>query len=395
MPDLRYQTKDIANPGPNDVMFGRGGGTNNHTGNKRFRQLVNDHKLRYLAASKVDKPKVAREVVNIWRNQEVPGRFLSKADKGKDSLWYDVGEQRAREKASQCLRERTPDVMPFVKMHQQQAQQQGQQQAQQEPPEKPKTKQTAVCKSSTRSKVRQELHDLHEIQQQQLKNKHARHRQPPVLIEEPPIPIEFDAAAVAVALLEEQQSGKEDPMIKDYLKKLATMQRNEDDSIDENASATAIARAIFKNVKSDNGDEMSLDDMLIPNAEGNFDDLDEALDTLSKFSWSDGADRSLMSLTRIGEDVEGISPDDVVSSHKLQKMNSKRTYNSSNRSTISDLTDILDDGGRDAMSIGTFMTREKKMEQVKNKQTSMSNVSMFSSLTDVTGMTGSFSNLEV
>jgi len=384
MPDqLRYETKDIANPGPNDVMFGRGGGTNNHTGNKRFRQCVNDHKLRYLAASKVDKPKVAREVVNIWRNQEVPGRFLSKAGKGKESLWFDVGDQRAREKASQCLRERTPDVMPFVKSMQQQVQL--------ESPEKSKVKQSTVSTSSTRTRVKQDLHDLHEIQQQQL-NKHTRYRQPPVLVEE--AAIEFDAAAVAVALLDEQQSGKQNPMIKDYLKKLANMQRTDDDSIDENASATAIARAIFKNVKNDDGDDMSLDDLLIPGADGGFDDLDCALDTLSKFSWSDGADRSMMSLSRIGEDVEGVYPDGVGSNQKLQKMNSKKTYNSSNRSTISDLTDILDDGGRDSLSFGTFMTREKKMEQAKDKA-SMSNVSMFSSLTDVTGMTGSFSNLEV
>ena len=100
-------------------MCGRGGGTNNHVGNIRFRQLVNEHKLRYLAAPKVDKPKVARDVVQIWRAQSPPGRFLTKssaetASKSKEVLWHDVGDQKAREKASQCLRERTPDVLPFV-----------------------------------------------------------------------------------------------------------------------------------------------------------------------------------------------------------------------------------------------------------------------------------------
>jgi len=103
-------------------MCGRGGGTNNHIGNIRFRQLVNEHKLRYLAASKVDKPKVAMEVVQIWRALDPPGRFLTKTDasQGDDSLWHDVGDKKAREKASQCLRERTPDVMPFVKQLQEQ-----------------------------------------------------------------------------------------------------------------------------------------------------------------------------------------------------------------------------------------------------------------------------------
>lgn len=112
-----YPVAGIDYPGMNDVMCGRGGGTNNHIGNIRFRQLVNEHKLRYLAATKVEKPKVAMEVVQMWRALNPPGRFLTKTDpsQGDDSLWHDVGDKKAREKASQCLRERTPDVLPFVK----------------------------------------------------------------------------------------------------------------------------------------------------------------------------------------------------------------------------------------------------------------------------------------
>lgn len=111
------RTQDIDHPGMNDVMCGRGGGTNNHIGNIRFRQLVNGHKLRYLAATKSEKPMVSREVVTIWRSLVPPGRFLKQqtsAD-GKSGLWSDVGDKKAREKASQCLRERTPDVVPFMK----------------------------------------------------------------------------------------------------------------------------------------------------------------------------------------------------------------------------------------------------------------------------------------
>lgn len=118
-----YPTAGIADPGMNDVLCGRGGGTNNHVGNIRFRQLVNGHKLRYLAATKSEKPMVAREVVAIWRNLIPPGRFLAQekqsnnvgANGKKDVHWNDVGDKKAREKASQCLRERTPDVIPFVK----------------------------------------------------------------------------------------------------------------------------------------------------------------------------------------------------------------------------------------------------------------------------------------
>jgi hypothetical protein len=80
--------------------------------------------MRYLAASKVDKPKVAREVVTLWRQMNPPGRFLARHDdtkrgpgsvKDSDNVWYEVGDKKAREKASQCLRERTPDVLPYIK----------------------------------------------------------------------------------------------------------------------------------------------------------------------------------------------------------------------------------------------------------------------------------------
>lgn len=108
--------------GINDVMCGRGGGTNNHIGNIRFRQLVNGHKLRYLAATKSEKPMVSKEVVTIWKGLRPPGRFLMQEKKKSDNgttvmtgKWYDIGDKKAREKASQCLRERTPEVMPFVK----------------------------------------------------------------------------------------------------------------------------------------------------------------------------------------------------------------------------------------------------------------------------------------
>lgn len=58
----------------------------------------------------------------MWRSLDPPGRYLTKTDasQGDDSLWHDVGDKKAREKASQCLRERTPDVMPFVKQLQEQ-----------------------------------------------------------------------------------------------------------------------------------------------------------------------------------------------------------------------------------------------------------------------------------
>jgi len=92
----------ITTPEMNDVLYGRGGGTNHHVGNRKFRVLIDEFKPRYLKAKRVDKPLIAMEVVNKWRSQKPPGRFL----KEKDKKWCDVGDPRAREKTSQALREK-------------------------------------------------------------------------------------------------------------------------------------------------------------------------------------------------------------------------------------------------------------------------------------------------
>lgn len=114
--DWRYPQEgdEVLNPGPHDVILGRGGGTNHHSGNIKFRELVNEHKLRYLSSRKVDKPGVAREVVASWRKLRPSGRFLARRDddekvKAKTAddssvdvtVWYEVGDKKAREKASQ------------------------------------------------------------------------------------------------------------------------------------------------------------------------------------------------------------------------------------------------------------------------------------------------------
>jgi len=110
--------ENITELGPHDVICGRGTKSNKNKGNILFRNLVKQHKRRYVDASKIDKPKVAREVMKIWRNQSPAGRFLMKKesdDQNKDQeVWFDIGDQKAREKASQCLRERTPDIIPYL-----------------------------------------------------------------------------------------------------------------------------------------------------------------------------------------------------------------------------------------------------------------------------------------
>ena len=97
---------DIAEPGINDCLFGRGGGTNHHPGNKRYRKIVEDRKETYLTSKRLDKPLVAMDIITEWRGQDPPGRFLKQNDITK--LWDDVGDKKAREKTSQALREKTP-----------------------------------------------------------------------------------------------------------------------------------------------------------------------------------------------------------------------------------------------------------------------------------------------
>ena len=57
-----------------DILAGRGGLTNHHRGNKRFRDIVALHRPDYIRAPKVQKPSVARVIVRAIRNGDPPGR---------------------------------------------------------------------------------------------------------------------------------------------------------------------------------------------------------------------------------------------------------------------------------------------------------------------------------
>jgi hypothetical protein len=92
----------------NDVLFGRGGKTNHHMGNIRYRSWV-DNKYRPLyekCRTKTEKTMLAMKLIKDWRlnqPQGPPGRFLTFNE--SDGTWEDVGDRRAREKISQALRE--------------------------------------------------------------------------------------------------------------------------------------------------------------------------------------------------------------------------------------------------------------------------------------------------
>lgn len=98
-------TQGISTYGANDVLCGRGGGTNQHYGNIVFRNLVDTNREKYLRSKKNDKPFISRWIVKAIRDRN--GRFLKKDE--ASGLYYEIGDNEAREKASQALRQRAPE----------------------------------------------------------------------------------------------------------------------------------------------------------------------------------------------------------------------------------------------------------------------------------------------
>ena len=98
-PPVSNEAIPDSNINDKDVLSGRGGGTNNHPGNKEFRSLVDQYRSEYVLSKKWAKREIARNIVESIRSKG--GRFLKK----EGSVWHDIGDQKAREKTSQALRE--------------------------------------------------------------------------------------------------------------------------------------------------------------------------------------------------------------------------------------------------------------------------------------------------
>ena len=89
-----------------DVLLGRGGLSNKHPGNKRYRQEIENAKAVYRSASKDEKTEWANLLVEYVK--KYGGRFLER-DK-ETGKWYIVPDVVARRKAGQALREdNTPE----------------------------------------------------------------------------------------------------------------------------------------------------------------------------------------------------------------------------------------------------------------------------------------------
>lgn len=97
----RPTCQSISEVNPNDVLCGRGGGTNSQIGNRRFRKLVQEYQPEYLVARRKAKPHISKTIVQIVRKRG--GRFLKKEE--STGYLYEVGDERAEAKTSQALRE--------------------------------------------------------------------------------------------------------------------------------------------------------------------------------------------------------------------------------------------------------------------------------------------------
>lgn len=91
-------------PGPLDVICARGKHAKNHSGNLRFRKKIKEVTPQYARAeTKLYKSMVVSSVIAHVRNNTTSnGGFFVKQI---DGIWYDVGDNQAREKVGQALRD--------------------------------------------------------------------------------------------------------------------------------------------------------------------------------------------------------------------------------------------------------------------------------------------------
>lgn len=91
-------------PGEHDVLCGRGRKCFNHTGNVRFRAIVQSFLPQYSkAVAKLEKSYILSDVVEQVRKNSGEGGFIRKDP--DTNRWYEVGDFLAREKTSQAFRD--------------------------------------------------------------------------------------------------------------------------------------------------------------------------------------------------------------------------------------------------------------------------------------------------
>ena len=89
-------------PGRFDILRGRGGLTNHHPGNVKFRAEARKLRSDYRNADTTKHQKYLYSLELVNKVKAYGGKFL---EKGSDDLWHEMDETAARKKASQVLRE--------------------------------------------------------------------------------------------------------------------------------------------------------------------------------------------------------------------------------------------------------------------------------------------------
>jgi hypothetical protein len=107
----------ITAPHPNDVLCGRGGSINAHTGNVVFRRWIQERRESYnLADTKSAKTRITSDIFRRVKSLKPSGRFLHKIDAlevsggihDDEDYWSEVDDTKALAKISQALREGAP-----------------------------------------------------------------------------------------------------------------------------------------------------------------------------------------------------------------------------------------------------------------------------------------------
>lgn len=98
----KIDQSSLIKPTEKDIVLGRGGHSNNHPGNKHFREKALELRPVYEACeSKEEKYRISQELVDCMKAEN--RQFLRK---NSDGQWYEVVGNDVRKKASQALRER-------------------------------------------------------------------------------------------------------------------------------------------------------------------------------------------------------------------------------------------------------------------------------------------------
>ena len=104
----------------NDVLYsGRGRKFFHHPANQRFQDYIKQCRYAYWNTQS-SKKQVALQIIQNWRQQTPPGRFLEL--KAKDE-WYEMPEDRVLEKVCQALRDLKRSMLPLEQENNDTAQQ--------------------------------------------------------------------------------------------------------------------------------------------------------------------------------------------------------------------------------------------------------------------------------